>query len=493
MTRTEHEELDTKIMRSSAWGFLGFGGVNILSLVTTIVLARLLLPEDFGLFALALSLLAVAQITQESGLGAALIVNRGDLRTAAASVAVVAPVIALALYALVFAAAPLLADVFREPHLEDVLRVTALVLVLRGFSIMPVALLEREMRFRSITAIELASGAAQAATAIVLAAAGAGVWSLVGGQLGFVVAELALAWTFTPIRPSPFEARWSRLRELMRFGRYVGLANLANYASGSADGLIVGRMLGATQLGFFSFAKRLAMMPVGVIGNILGRGVYAALALLQGDREGFRRVWLENVQRVALLSVPTTIGLVIVADPLVETLFGERWRPAVPVLQILALRGLVRTFSATSGEVFQALGRPQLRVVAGFANLFLLVPALFVGTSLGGIEGAALALVFVELVVGLPIVVVVMRVLDVTVARLARAIERPALGWVLMTAGLLAVRPFVGHFSPALELIIVTACGALVYAVAVAVLARELVHTMWLSLRGARVSAGVGG
>ena len=279
----------------------------------------------------------------------------------------------------------------------------------------------------------------------------------------------------------------------MRFGRYVGLANLANYANGSADGLVVGRTLGATQLGFFTVGKRLATMPVGVIGNILGRGVYAALARVQGDRDSFRRVWLENVQRVALLSVPTTIGLVVVADPLVETLFGDGWQPAVPVLQILALRGLVRTFSATSGEVFQALGRPQLRVAGEIAHLVVLVPALIVGAHLAGIKGAAEALVLVELVVGIPIVAVVMRALDVNVARLARAIERPALGWVLMTVAVLAVHPLVDELSPARELIAVTACGALVYAVAVAVLARELVHTMWLSLRGARVSAGVGG
>lgn len=492
MTRTEHDELDTKIMRSSAWGLLGFGALNLFSLVTTIILARLLTPEDFGLFALALALLAIAQITQESGLGAALIVHRGDVRTAAASVAVFAPIIALALYGAVFVAAPFLAGWFGEPRLEEILRVTGLVLVFRGFSVMPVALLQRDMLFRSIATIELASGTAQSLTAIALAVAGAGVWSLVAGQLGFFVAELALAWTLSPIRPSPLEARWSRLRELTHFGRYVAFANLVNYGSANADSLIVGRALGATQLGFFNVAKRLAAMPVGVIGNILGRGVYAALAQLQGDLDGFRRVWLENVQRIALLSVPTTLGLIVVADPLVETLFGERWRAAVPVLQILALQGLIRTFSATSGEVFQALARPQLRVVAEVAHLVFLVPAVFVGTRVHGIEGAAVGIVVAELATGLPIVAVIMRTLDVSVSRLARAVEGPAIGWAVMTASLFALQPLVDQLSPALELTATVACGALVYGLAVAMLARELVHTMWLSLRGTRVSTGVG-
>jgi PST family polysaccharide transporter len=493
MTRSEHDELDTKIMRSSAWALLGFGGLNVASLLTTIVLARLLTPNDFGLVALTLAILAVAQIAQESGLGAALIVHREDLRPAAASVAVFAPVIGLGLYGVVFAAAPLLADLLDEQRLVDIVRVTALILALRGFSVMPVAVLQREMRFRAITTIELASGVAQSVTAIGLAAAGAGVWSLVAGQLALMSIQLALAWTFVPIRPSPFEAQRKTLLDLARFGRYVGIANIVNYANSSADGLVIGRMVGATPLGFFSVGKRLAAMPVGVIGNILGRGVYAALARLQGDLEGFRRVWLENIQRVALLAVPATIGIVFVAAPLVETLFGERWQPAVVVIQVLSLNGVVRTFSATSGEVFQALRRPHLRVVIEVAHLVLLLPALIVGTELDGIRGAAAGIVLVNLATGVPALAIVMRALGVTIRGLARAIERPAIGWALMTASMFAVRPFVTQLAPPVELVATIACAAIVYTVAIAMLARDLVHTMWLSLRGARVSPGARG
>src|SRR5580765_1499996 len=115
--RTNHDELDTKIMRSSAWAVFGFGGQNVLSLVTTIVLARLLVPADFGLVSLTVTLLAVAHLAQESGLGAALIVHRGDLRKAAASVLVFSPIVGLAMYTVIFALAPLLADVFHSPRL----------------------------------------------------------------------------------------------------------------------------------------------------------------------------------------------------------------------------------------------------------------------------------------------------------------------------------------------------------------------------------------
>ena len=232
---SEHEppepvdDLDTKIMRSSAWAVLGYGGTQALSLLTMLLLARLLAPDDFGVVALALALLAVAQIAQESGLGAALIVYRGELRRAAACVLVFSPLVALLLYAVFFVGAPFAADFFDEPSLTSVLRVMALVLVLRGLTVMPLALLERSMRFGPITAVELSAGVAQAAAAIALAFAGAGVWSLVVGQLAFGFVRVVWPGRSRRSRPSPFEAQRETLRELMRYGRHVGVANLVNY------------------------------------------------------------------------------------------------------------------------------------------------------------------------------------------------------------------------------------------------------------------------
>jgi O-antigen/teichoic acid export membrane protein len=485
----EQDDLDTKVMRSSAWAVLGYGGTHALSFVTMLVLARLLVPEDFGLVALAFSLLAVALIAQESGLGAALIVYRGDLRRAAAAVSIFSPLVACGLYVLCFAVAPVAADIFNEPRLTSVLRVMAFVVVLRGLAIMPLSLLEREMKFGPMTAIEVGAGVGQAATAIALGVAGAGVWSLVAGQLAFGLATMLLAWFFTPLRPSPFEARRETLRELMRYGRHVGVANLINYGNANAPTVVVGRVLGATALGYFSLASRLAAMPVSVLGNILGRGVFAAMSRVQDDSVRFRQIWLQNVQRLALLSTPTAIGLALVAEPLVIALLGEKWRPAIVPLQILALNGILRTFSATSGEVFQALHRPQLRVYAEGTYLALIVPGLVVGAHWGGIAGAALGVVLVNVAFGIGLLAVIMRLLHVSPAELTHAILKPVAGWALLAVTLLVLRPVVDELSSALALIALVGVGAVVYGVVVTLFARDILVTMWLSLRGVRTSS----
>jgi O-antigen/teichoic acid export membrane protein len=484
----KQDDLDTKILRSSAWAVLGYGGTQALSFLTMLVLARLLAPEDFGVVALAIAIIAVAQVAQESGMGAALIVHRGDLRRAAASVSVFSPLMACGLYLSCFAAAPVFAEIFDEPELTSVLRAMALALVLRGLAIMPLSLLQREMRFRSITVIELGGGLAQAATAIALGLSGAGVWSLVAGQLALGVVQLVLAWCFTPLRPSPFEARRETLGRLMRFGRHVGIANLINYGNANAEGLVVGRVLGATALGYYTIASRHATMPVKVIGNILGRGVFPALSRVHDDPVRFRRIWLDNVQRLALLSTPAAIGLALVAEPFVITFLGEKWRPAVVPLQILALNGIVRTFSATAGEVFQALQKPKLRVYSECAYLVLIVPAVAVGAHWHGLEGAAAAVVLVNVAFGVSLLAGIMNLLHVAARELAEALLRPAAGWALLAASLLMLRPMVDEFSSAFALFALVSVGAVVYTVVVALFARKIVVTMWLSLRGARTS-----
>ncbi len=226
-------------------------------------------------------------------------------------------------------------------------------------------------------------------------------------------------------------------------------------------------------------------MPVAVIGNILGRGVFAALVKVRGGPARFRRIWLDNIQRVALLSIPSTIGVVLVAEPLVIGLLGERWRPGVTALQLLALTGVVRTFSSTSGGDLpgprpaaaprlhgdRALRPPRARSGRGHA-----MAETGRGRRGGGAcrrcgrcsrAGGDHALAHRGS------------------ARAGGAVLRPAAGWACLAVALLAGRQLLGGLPEGLELIALVAVRATVYALTVAAFARDGAVTMWLSLRGA--------
>jgi O-antigen/teichoic acid export membrane protein len=474
-------------MLSMAWSAASFGGGQLLAFGSMLVLARLIEPKAFGTVALATTFLAVLTYAQESGLWAAIIYSRDDdLEVAAASALAFTPLVGLALYGLCFGLAPVAADVFHTPELTSVLRVTALLLIPRSLGIVPLALLERELEYRSIAKAELSAASTQTAACIALAVAGFGVWSLVFGYLAASVVQTAAFWLLVPWRPRLRDARPGVLRQMFRYGRFVGIANILNLTNRTIDNMTVARVLGPAPLAFYSVAFRLASMPVQVIGTIVGRGMFAAYAALQDDVGRMRDAYLQNVQRLALLALPVSVALAILAHPLVEVLLGPAWLDAVVPLQILAVFGVVRAFGSTTGEIWLALGKPHLRMVWEIWHAVLVVPLLIVGTLRFGLPGTAGAMLVVDLMTGVPAIVITLRLLHLKPFTAGRALVPPVACTGLLAATLATLLPLTDGLAPWLSLSILVVAGSVAYLAGSFLLARSVLDPMWISLRAAR-------
>ena len=373
-------ELDRRLVRGSAWLALSVGGSQIVSLVVAAIVAHFVTPSAFGLVALASVAIVALTTLQESGLGLAIIHRRTDVERAAGTAFVFTVSTAIVLYAFAFVLAPWLAHVFRQPRLADVLRVLALVLIVRGLGLVPGAMIERELVFASRAKGELSGALVQALVAIPLAVKGFGVWSLVAGQLAGQGVQTVTFWAVTTLRPSPRLFSFRILRELSRFGRHVTAANIIYFLDTNLDTATVGRVLGSADVGFYNMAWRLASLPANGIGYIIGRVMFPAYATLQHDKAAFREVFLSNVRRVALFSLPVGIGILIAAQPIVIGLFGQRWEPAVAPLQILAVFALIHTFAGVTAPAIQAAGKPQLIVLLNVLHLGVLFAALIILT-----------------------------------------------------------------------------------------------------------------
>jgi lipopolysaccharide exporter len=481
---SRHRELDKRILRGSLWTALGYGGRQVASFVGVLVLVRLVEPSAFGLIALASPFLFVLQYLQESGLSSALVHRREQIERAAATVLVFSPLTSLGLYAITFAAAPLASDILHAPRLTNVLRVLGLLLIIRSLGIAPAALLEREMGFRARAQADVAAAVTQLTTSVALAAAGAGVWSIVAGQLAGESAGTCLYWLKVPQRPNPRDASVKMLRELGRYGRFVGAGNILNVANNTADNMLIGRLLGTTSLGFYSVAFRLALLPNSVIGYVVGRVMFSVYSSLQHDRAAVKRVYLQNLQRIAIFALPVGLMLILAARPIVLTLLGEKWSPAIAPLRILAVFGLVKSFLAPSGEVFKGLGHPKYSLifeavfsVPVIAGLAVLVPAY-------GLIGAPLALLLGLLISALPEFVLCCRLQSIRPSDLASALGRPAAAAALVAIALFSSVELTRSAPPALSLAIAAAAGAVAYGVGTALFARTIVGPMWTNLRG---------
>jgi lipopolysaccharide exporter len=485
------EKLDSRILRGSAWVAVSYGGRNAISLLTTLALVRLLEPKAFGLVALAWTLLTVYDQVQNAGTSAALVYRREDVERTAASAQVFSLISSVVLYGVAVALAPVFAAAFHAPALTNVLRVLALLLVLRTIGLAPLAILERNIDFRRRAKCEVSGAFVQGATSLALAFAGWGVWSLVIGQLAGAAVQSAMGWIVVPWRPNLRLASFEVIRELVRYGRYVSATNVLNLANNTLDNIVVGRLLGAGTLGFYAVAFRLADFPNTVIAHIVGRVMFPVYSLLRTDVDRLRRAYIQNLQRIALFALPVSVIVFVAARPVVDGLLGSKWDPAIGPLRILALYGLVKSFTAPSGELFKGAGKPHLGLVFGLLQVAVVLPALVLLVPAGGITGAALAMFIAIGACGVARIVVSMRMVEASAGEVARSLGPSALCAGLLGLTLALLLPAADSLGPAAGLAVLVSAGGLVYVAATLTFARSIVAPMWGRLRGADVPVAV--
>jgi O-antigen/teichoic acid export membrane protein len=474
------QNLDRAILRGSAWVALSWGGRNALSLLGAIVLARILEPRAFGLVAIAATITTVLEYIQESGVGAALVQRRDDVKRAAASALVWSSCAGVVLGAFCFGVAPWVARGFGAPEATNVIRAMSLLLVIRGVSIGAGSLLDRQMNFRTRMIGELSAGFAQLGISVGLALAGFGVWSLVIGQIAAATVQSAILWALAPWRPHPRDASVSVLREMLRYGRFVSLGNILGLVNRTLDNVVVGRLLGPAALGTYSIAYRLGDFPTGVVGYAVGRVMFPAYSRLQDDLAAFRTAFVQNMERVSLLALPTSVALFVYAEPIVSVLLGPKWHGVVAPLRILAVYTVLRSFVSPTGAVFQGAGKPQLVPLWAIPQSVLFPIALVLLVPRFGINGAAVAVLVSFAASAIPAYAVCMRLLDLRASLLLPKLAPLILASMLMGVAMALTSRLA--LSPGSSLAAGLLVGVAVYAASVAVLARPLLRDAWESI-----------
>jgi O-antigen/teichoic acid export membrane protein len=264
--------------------------------------------------------------------------------------------------------------------------------LLAGLSVLPRALLERNLRFKALGLVEAAGAALNGGTAIALALSGHGVWSVVAGIWAAAVLQFAAYWATAGVRPGLAFTR-EELGELLRFGTSVLGSRMLGYFNGNVDYLIVGRLMGSAALGVYSLAYKLVTMPLTKVSHVVLRVAYPTFSRLQGDDEAFQRHYLTLVATLAAVSFPLLAGLAIFAPEIIGLVFGARWDAAVLPTRVLCLVGVCKALVCSIGVVFMSKGRPGLELKLNLYGAVKLPIFLLIGAPWGlpGVAWAYLA------------------------------------------------------------------------------------------------------
>jgi O-antigen/teichoic acid export membrane protein len=424
---------------------LRVGGIAVIW-GTSVALARLLVPSQYGLAGMAMVLVSILTIFQESGLHAALIQRQERIQEAVDTATAYTPVVGLLLCAVCLGLAPLAGLFFHHHEVTNLVRGLSVVFLLRAISQVPITLLQKELRFRAFAIVTLTGNLAQMAVAIVLASRGAGAWSAIGGLIAFEAWCALFMWPLCPMRPHPRRASLKVLRELLRYGRNIVGVNAAGMIYAYLDIVVVGRFLGAPSLGAYTIGYQSGKQAVATVTWSSNQLIFPVYSKLQNDLDRFRSAYLRSLRFITIVSVPIGLGLAAVSGEYIRVVYGSRWTAAIPVLAIMSILGLVLSVTATMGEVLKATGRPGL-----FFRVALLQGVLVAISVLSfyrfGIAAVAGCIAVSVTITGIVVTRRIAAILRIPRADWARTLLPPMIAGAIMVAGIEATRLAVGSVT----------------------------------------------
>lgn len=347
-----------------------------------VILAHILAPEDFGLMAVAMVVIAFVTLFQDLGLKPALVQRADAPEGLCLAVFWGSAAIGLTWFAVVWLTAPWAAAVFQNPDVVPILRALSAVFLVAPLGTVPEALLLREMDFRGLFAVELVPGLVPGAVALTLGLMGLGVWALVWGTLTGGALRTLVLWRMVAWRPRgmPPAGAW---RGLSRFGGWVSLESLLGWAITYVDQAAAGRFLGTAALGYYRMGISLALFPATGVADVLRRILLPAYSRHQDDPERIRVAFERCVHMVALVTVPFGAAAVAFADPLVPLVLGARWAPVVPVVQFLAVNGVLAALVTVAPPLYKAMGRVEIMPKFFLARAAVSVPVYWFAAQRG--------------------------------------------------------------------------------------------------------------
>lgn len=450
---------------SAARGVLWTGAGQLLrqliQIGSSVILVRLLSPGDFGLLGMAMFFVGIGQLLADFGVGSAIVQSRAVDRVVLSSCFWLNVIVAALLAALVLGFSPLIGSFYERRDLVPIVAALSFNLLLAGLQVVPTALLYRDLRFADLARAQVIGSLAGALTAMALAWAGFGVWALVaqplaGSTVNLLVCAFAQRWY------PRLEFSWTQAAPLARFSAALLGTNIVGYMNRNVDSLLVGRVLGAGPLGYYSMAIQLMLYPLQQVSSVIVRVLFPTLVQIRDDLPRLRSAYLKAVASIALITFPIMGGLFALADDFVLVMFGQQWVEMAPLLKVLAWVGMMQSVGTTVGTIYLAMGNPGV----AFRVTLIGAPVFIIGLAAGlpwGIFGVAVGYAAASFSLFYYTTHTAFKFIALSHADFHRVLVRPLAATLMMTIGLWGVARLVASLAPSGRLAAGVTAGALIY------------------------------
>jgi O-antigen/teichoic acid export membrane protein len=483
-------KLRQKAAKGIIWSVIQKWGRAGVSSVTFIVLSRLLVPEQFGLVALATTFTDFVEIFLDMGLSAA-IIQRTDLDREHLDTAFWIGILTSGLLTTAgIATAGIVATLYKEPKLAPVLSWLAVGFVLSALSSTQTAILQRDLAFKSLAARSLIATIVSGVISVGMAFAGFGVWSLVALELTRGVAGAIVLWTASDWRPG-FHVSRKHYKELFGFGVSVLGNNVLKVVITRSDDFLIGFFLGPTLLGYYTIGYKLLLVIIRLVNGITNAVAFPAFSRLQEKPERMRLAFYKVTQYTSLLAFPIFIGMATLAPEIVLAVFGDKWAPSIPVMQVLASIGILQSVLFFNGSVMRASGKPSWEFGIMLVNAIFSVIGFLVSVHYG-IVAVAASFVIVGYLLAPVSYVAVRKLIKIQFSTYLRQYAAPLLASLFMVMGMMVLKYVINiqGTNLYLQLSMYVLTGGLIYLFIIGLTARplywqllEIVSLVWPRLK----------
>ena len=365
---------------------------KVLSLIRLVVIGRILAPSDFGLMGIALLTMSALETFSTTGFSHALIQKKENTHNYLDAAWTVLIMRGFIIFIMLYLAAPYAAVFFHSPTVRPIIQVLGFTTFIHAFSNIGVVFFQKELEFNKVFISRFLGISTNFIVAISAALILRSVWALVLGLFAESVVNLIVSYLIHPYRPH-FSKDFGKAKELFGFGRWVLGSNILIFIGEHIDDIFVGRVLGAMALGFYQMAYRISNMLETEITQVISSVAFPAYAKIQDQKAKIQKVYFRIMRLTIVISLPITVGIVLLAPEFTQIFLGEKWIPMVKTMQLLAVAGLIKSVVSSGSPLFTGSGYPNyefyMQLIRGFTILLVIYPLI----ELMGISGAAIGVI----------------------------------------------------------------------------------------------------
>lgn len=447
--------LNNSVIKGSLW----IVGLRMLikgiGIISSIFLARLLLPSDFGLIAMAMVYYAFVELIQSFGFDMALIQNQKATKEHYNTVWTIQLLFGLFSAIIVFITADMIANVMRAPLLEDVLKTLSLMFLIQGFRNVGTVDFTKYFEFHKEFILRAIPKIITATITIFLAYIYQSYWALIIGMLLNTILTVVFSYIVCSYKPA---LHLSKFKEIISFSKWLLINNVLIFANNKIQNFVIGYKSGAESLGFFTISSELGNIITDEVVAPMNKATYPAYSKMLDEEDALRKLYLNTLSTVALIAFPLSIGLAIVAPTLIPLLLGDQWGETIILIQIISVAAAVRAITTNADYIFMAKGKPRLITWLFSLRLIILMPLLLILTTSKGVEGAAIAILITTVVIYPVSVSITLKELHISLTLYLTAIAS-AFASVLVMLFVLVLLPDGSTLAMVLAILV----GALVY------------------------------